>query len=486
VPVDRFHPARKTVTRRSFFERAVDGLQGAALVSLLGRDLQGATVESTEDQRTVFDLKPRAPHFPPRAKSVIQLFMNGGPSHVDLFDPKPMLDKHHGEPYFEKIANDVSSPKAAGGLMRSPFKFQQYGQSGMWVSELMPHFAKQVDNITMIRSMNTIHPEHEPALFMAHSGRIMQGRPAIGAWVLYGLGTENQSLPAYVVLDDPLGLPINGVQSWQSGFLPPIYQGTRLRTNGSPILNLKPETEKPSEVVRLTRDLLGRLDQIHKHNHPGEAQLDARIASYELAARMQLEASDALDISKETDATREMYGIGDDATDSYGKRCLMARRLAERGVRYIQIYVNGNLWDHHTNLESGMRACSLRTDKPVAGLLADLKQRGLLKDTLVIWGAEFGRLPISQLGGASDGRDHNPRGFSIWMAGAGLKPGMSYGNTDELGYKAVENPVSVTDWQATVLHLLGLDYQRLTIDQNGLKEKLTSVYEARIVKEIFA
>jgi hypothetical protein len=486
VPEDRFHPVRKTVTRRSFFERAVDGLQGAALVSLLGRDLQGATVESTEDQRTVFDLKPRAPHFPPRAKSVIQLFMNGGPSHVDLFDPKPMLEKHHGEPYFEKIANDVSSPKAAGGLMRSPFKFQQYGQSGMWVSELMPHFAKQVDNITMIRSMNTIHPEHEPALFMAHSGRIMQGRPAIGAWVLYGLGTENQSLPAYVVLDDPLGLPINGVQSWQSGFLPPIYQGTRLRTNGSPILNLKPETEKPSEVVRLTRDLLGRLDQIHKHNHPGEAQLDARIASYELAARMQLEASDALDISKETDATREMYGIGDDATDSYGKRCLMARRLAERGVRYIQIYVNGNLWDHHTNLESGMRACSLRTDKPVAGLLADLKQRGLLKDTLVIWGAEFGRLPISQLGGASDGRDHNPRGFSIWMAGAGLKPGMSYGNTDELGYKAVENPVSVTDWQATVLHLLGLDYQRLTIDQNGLKEKLTSVYEARIVKEIFA
>jgi Protein of unknown function (DUF1501) len=486
VPEDRFHSVRKTVTRRSFFERAVDGLQGAALVSLLGRDLQGADIESAEGERTVYDLKPHAPHFSPRAKSVIQLFMNGGPSHVDLFDPKPMLEKHHGEPYFEKIANDVSSPKAAGGLMRSPFKFQQYGQSGMWVSELMPHFAKQVDNVTMIRSMNTIHPEHEPALFMAHSGRIMQGRPAIGAWVLYGLGTENQSLPAYVVLDDPLGLPINGVQSWQSGFLPPIYQGTRLRTNGSPILNLKPETKKPSEVVRLTRDLLGRLDQIHKRNHPFEAQLDARIASYELAARMQLEASDALDISKEPDATREMYGIGDDATDSYGKRCLMARRLAERGVRYIQIYVNGNLWDHHTNLESGMRACSLRTDKPVAGLLADLKQRGLLKDTLVIWGAEFGRLPISQLGGASDGRDHNPRGFSIWMAGAGLKAGMSYGNTDELGYKAVENPVSVTDWQATVLHLLGLDYQRLTIDQNGLKEKLTSVYEARVVKEIFA
>jgi hypothetical protein len=479
-------PVRKQgVTRRSFFERTVDGLQGAALATLLSRDLLGAaTVSESDEERQVFDLKPRAPHFPAKAKCVIQLFMNGGPSHVDLFDPKPMLEKHNGEPYFEKIANDVSNPKSAGGLMRSPFKFQQYGKSGMWVSELMPNLAQQVDNLTMIRSMYTIHPEHEPALFMVHSGRTMQGRPAIGSWVIYGLGSENQNLPAYVVLDDPTGLPINGVQSWQSGFLPPLYQGTRLKTNGSPILNLKPETEKPSDVVRLSRDLLSRLDQIHKHNHPGEAQLDARISSYELAARMQMQASDALDISKETDATREMYGIGDDATDSYGKRCLMARRLAERGVRYIQIYVNGNLWDHHTNLESGMRACSLRTDKPIAGLLADLKQRGLFKDTLVIWGAEFGRLPISQLGGSTDGRDHNPRGFSLWMAGAGVKPGISYGNTDELGYKAVENPVSVTDWQATVLHLLGLDYQRLTIDQNGLKEKLTSVYEAKIVEGI--
>jgi hypothetical protein len=486
VPHHKFHPYVTSVTRRSFFERAVDCLQGAALVSLFARDLGAGTVENAEEQRTVYDLKPRAPHFPPRAKAVIQLFMNGGPSHVDLYDPKPMLEKHNGEPYFEKIANDVSSPKAAGGLMRSPFKFQQYGQSGIWVSELMPHFARQVDNVTMIRSMYTIHPEHEPALFMVHSGRIMQGRPAIGSWVTYGLGTENQNLPAYVVLDDPLGLPINGVQSWQSGFLPPIYQGTRFRTNGSPILNLRAETEKPSEVVRLSRDLLSRLDQIHKRDHPGEAQLDARIASYELAARMQVEASGALEISKETDATREMYGIGDDATDSYGKRCLMARRLVERGVRYIQIYINSQIWDHHTNLESGMRSCCQRTDKPVAGLLADLKQRSLLKDTLVIWGAEFGRLPISQLGGSTDGRDHNPRGFSIWMAGAGLKAGFSYGNTDEFGYKAVENPVSVTDWQATVLHLLGLDYQRLTFAQNGLKEKLTSVYEARIVKEIFA
>jgi hypothetical protein len=472
------------VTRRSFFERAVDTLQGAALASLLSKDSYGAAKEVA--QEGAYDLKPRAPHFPPRAKSVIQLFMNGAPSHVDLFDPKPMLDKHHGEPYFEKIANDVSSPKAAGGLMRSPFKFEQYGKSGTWVSELMPHFAKQVDNVAMIRSMYTIHPEHEPALFMVHSGRIMPGRPAIGSWVIYGLGTENQSLPAYVVLDDPLGLPINGVQSWQAGFLPPIFQGTRLRTNGSPILNLQPEAEKLPEVVRLTRDLLRRLDQIHKRNHLGEAQLEARIASYELAARMQMQASDALDISKEEETTREMYGIGDEQTESYGKRCLMARRLVERGVRYIQIYINGQIWDHHTNLESGMRSCCLRTDKPVAGLLADLKQRGLLKDTLVIWGGEFGRLPISQLGGSSDGRDHNPRGFSIWMAGGGVKPGITYGNTDEFGYKAQENPVSVTDWQATVLHLLGLHYEKLTFDDNGLQEKLTSVYPVKIVEGILA
>jgi hypothetical protein len=308
----------------------------------------------------------------------------------------------------------------------------------------------------------------------------------MGSWVIYGLGTENQSLPAYVVLDDPLGLPVNGVQSWQAGFLPPLYQGTRLRATGSPILNLQPEVEKPSEVVRLGRDLLSRLDQIHKSARPGQLQLDARIASYELAARLQLQASDALDISKETEATRAMYGVGQEPTDSYGRRCLMARRLVERGVRYVQLYINHQIWDNHNNLERDMRAASLRTDKPAAALVQDLKQRGLLDSTLVIWGGEFGRLPISQLGGdtQSAGRDHNPRAFSTWMAGAGIKPGISYGATDDVGYKSVENPVSVTDWHATILHLLGLDYQRLYFDQNGLKEKLTSVFEARVVKEI--
>ncbi len=479
------------VTRRSFFERVVDGVGGAALMTLLNQDLYGganlfAARQSADRSRRSFDLAPRPPHFEPKAKAVIQLFMNGGPGQMDLFDPKPMLDKHHGEPYFDKLAADLTGPENAGGLLRSPFQFKQHGKSGIWISELMPYLAQQADNIAVVRSMFTAHPNHEPALFMIHSGRTLPGRPSLGAWVVYGLGSESQSLPAYVVLDDPLGLPINTVWNWQSGFLPPIYQGTRLRSVGSPILNLHPETEETPEVVRLGRELLSRLDRIHQRNHPGHLQLNARIASYELAARLQLEAGEALDISKETPATLEMYGVGQETTDSYGRRCLMARRLVERGVRFVQLYINGQIWDTHGNMEKQMRAASLRTDKPTAALLEDLKRRGLLGSTLVVWGGEFGRMPIAQLSndaGAS-GRDHNPRGFSLWMAGGGIKPGITYGATDDLGYKAIENPVSVADWHATILHQLGLNYDELYYEQNGLKEKLTSVFEARVVKEI--
>jgi len=489
------HWSGSRLSRRGFFERVSDGIFGTALATLLSKDVYGSVgAVDSENQglpaghRRIYDLKPRRPDFAPKAKSVIHLFMNGGPSHMDLFDPKPMLDKHNGEAYFDKVAADLTGPEQAGGLLRSPFIFKQYGQSGIWLSELMPHLAEQVDNITMIRSMFTTHPNHEPALFMVHSGRTIPGRPSLGAWVVYGLGTENQNLPAYVVLDDPLGLPINGTWNWQPGFLPPIYQGTRLRSTGSPILNLHPEVQEPTEVVRLGRDLLSRLDQIHKRQHPNQLDLDARIASYELAARLQVEATDALDLSKETSATLEMYGVGQEPTDSYGRRCLMARRLVERGVRFVQLYINGQIWDTHSNLLGGMKDASQRTDKPVTALLKDLKQRGLLQSTLVIWGGEFGRMPISQATGGMDtaGRDHNPRGFSLWMAGGGVKAGMSYGATDDLGYKAVENPVSVTDWHATILHLLGLNYQTLVFDQNGLKDKLTSVYEARVVKEILA
>jgi hypothetical protein len=333
--------------------------------------------------------------------------------------------------------------------------------------------------------MQTTHPNHEPALYIIHSGRQLVGRPGMGAWVVYGLGTENQNLPAYVVLDDPLGLPNNGTQGWQSGFLPPIYQGTRLRSVGSALLNLQPSEPDSSEVVELSRDLISRLDQVHKRDHPGYMQLDARIASYELAARLQVDASDALDLSKESEATLRMYGIGEQPTDSYARRCIMARRLVERGVRFVQIYINGSIWDHHTSIEKGLRECCGRTDKPVAALLKDLKQRGLLDSTLVVWGGEFGRMAISQNSKNADaGRDHNPKGFSVWMAGGGVRGGVTHGATDEIGFEAVENPVSVPDWHATILYQLGLDYKQLTYNVNGLDEKLTSVFEANVIKDI--
>lgn len=492
MPCQDHYGSQRQLSRRNFFERFSDGIGGVALATLLTRDLYGNSLDSStglpDGHRRMYDLKPRPPHFAPKAKAVIHLFMNGGPSQMDLFDPKPVLDKHNGEAYFDKVAADLTTPEQVGGLMRSPFKFAQYGKSGTWISELMPHLAEQSDKICVIRSMYTVHPNHEPALFAIHSGRILPGRPCMGSWVVFGLGSENQNLPAYVVLDDPLGLPVNGTQNWQAGFLPPVYQGTRIRSTGSPILNLRPEYEQPTELAKLSHDLLTKLDDIHKRNHPDQMELDARISSYELAARLQLSASDALDITKEDEATRKLYGVGEEPTDSYGRRCLMARRLVERGVRFVQLYINSQIWDNHTNLEDGMRAASARTDQPVAALLQDLDRRGLLKDTLVIWGGEFGRMPIAQLGGnpRESGRDHNPRGFSLWMAGGGMKSGLTYGTTDDLGYEAVDNKVSVTDWHATILHLLGMDYQRLVFDQNGLKEKLTSVFEARVVKEILA
>ncbi len=487
--------AAGNLDRRTFFHRASDGIHGAALAYLLGGDLFGSSLlqgaeskHGSASQRRIYDLRPRQPHFEPKAKAVIQLFQNGGPSQTDLFDPKPMLDKHHGEPYFDKIAVDVSSPQSAGGLMRSPFKFKQHGDSGIWLSDAMPHLAGEVDKIAVIRSMFNSHPNHEPALFKIHSGRLLPGRPSMGAWVAYGLGTENQNLPAYVVFDDPLGLPVNSVQSWQSGFLPPVYQGTRLRTNGSPILNLKPDFEQPTEVTRLERDLLSRLDAVHRQKRPGQLQLDARISSYELAARMQLEATDALDLKQESQKTLEMYGVGDKTTDSYARRCLMARRLVERGVRFVQIFINGQIWDNHTNLKRSLLSACNRTDKPAAALLRDLKQRGLLDETLVIWGGEFGRLPIAQIrdpkNTAGAGRDHGPRGFSLWMSGGGIKPGVSHGETDEIGFAAQEKPVSIADWHATILHLLGMHHEQLFFRRNGLNQKLTSIYKPKIVKEV--
>lgn len=472
-----------TVNRRSFFDRVGSGLYGAALAQLLAEDLPAA-------ERRVHDLQPHQPLREPQANSVIHLFMNGGPSQMDLFDPKEELTRRHGEAYFKEIAGEVEFIDSVGALMRSPYKFRQHGECGMSVSEVMPHLAKQVDDIALIRSMHTTTFAHEHALYKIHSGRMLSAYPSLGSWVTYGLGSENQNLPAYVVLDDPAGLPVNGVENWQAGFLPPVYQGTRFRSTGSPVLDLKPGADKPEQVVSLQRDLLAQLDNAHRRKRPGQPILDARVSNYELAARMQLAAADTLDLSQETEETLEMYGINDKKTESYGRRCLIARRLVESGVRFVQLYIRGQMWDSHQNLESGLRSACEYTDKPVAALLKDLKQRGLFDSTVVVWGGEFGRLPIAQLAGnkndKSSGRDHNKNAMVSWFAGAGIKGGTQYGATDELGFAAVENKVSVQDWHATILHLLGMDHEQLSLERLGLEEKLTHVFDAHVIDGILS
>jgi len=472
-------------TRRDFFRSIPGGICGAALASLLQADFARANSSAIHT-----DLKPRKPHFPAKAKAVIHLFQNGGPSQMDLFDPKPELDRLHGKSYADKLAGEIEFIQSAGAIMRSPFKFAKHGKCGSPVSDAMPYLAGVVDDITFIRSMHTNNITHEPAVYMIQSGKITPGRPTLGAWVVYGLGSENQNLPAYVVLDDPKGLPVNGVENWQAGFLPPQFQGTRFRSTGSPVLNLKPDTVRPAAIARAENDLRSKLDAMHKRDRPDQPALDARIASYELAARMQLEAMDALDISQEPLRIQEMYGISREPTDSYGRRCLIARRLIERGVRFVQLYINLHIWDTHNSIATELKSACDRTDQPTAALLRDLKQRGLLDSTLVLWGGEFGRLPIAQLPPSKDerkaGRDHNKNAFCTWMAGGGTQPGITYGATDELGLKAVTHHVSVRDWHATILHLLGMNHEQLFIEQNGLKEKLTGVEEAHVVRGILA
>ena len=458
----------------------------AALTRILNQDVYG----SDPNRRSTFDLKPRCAAASPKARGVIHLFMNGGPSQMDLFDPKEELTRRHGQDYFGKIAGEVEFPEAAGALMKSPFKFEQRGECGTWVSDAMPHFATQVDHVTMIRSMFTTNLTHEPALYKIHSGSEFIGRPSLGAWVSYGLGTENQNLPAYVVLDDPLGLPVNGIDNWTSGYLPPLYQGTRFRATGAPVLDLKPDFKEPETITQLERELISRLDRVHQSHRPDRPQLAARISSYELAARMQLAATDALDLAQETQETLQLYGIDQPMTESYGRRCLIARRLIERGVRFVQLFINSQIWDNHNNIGVALLDACQRTDKPVAGLLIDLRRRGLLDDTLVLWGGEMGRLPISQLPGDKDaskaGRDHNKNAICTWMAGGGIKQGFVLGCTDELGFAAVENRVSVEDWHATILYLLGLHHEELFVERNGLKERLTGVTRPRIVEEVVA
>jgi len=471
----------RLVNRRTFL-KAADGIVLAALTHLLARD--GVRAAEPEARR-VHHLQARPPHFTPRAKAIIQIVAEGGPSQVDLFDPKPALDKNHGKSAFHALADAVTAPRSAGSLMRSPFKFARHGQSGIWLSELLPHLAKVVDDLAVIRSMHTPSPAHPAAQSKMHSGRVFPGSPALGSWVVYGLGSPSHDLPAYVALDDSEAR-FQTAQYYQAGWMPPIYQATRFRTIGPPVLNLRPAADPPARVARLQQDLLRELDDLHRDERPAQLQLDARIAAYELAGRMQLSAASALDLNAETRRTHELYGIGGAKTDATARKLLIARRLVERGVRFVQVFTGG--WDNHNNLTRDLRAACEANDQPIAALLADLKRRGLLDQTLVMWGGEFGRLPIAQLpdpgSGSEVGRDHGARGFSVWFAGGGVKGGTVYGTTDEIGFTAAENPVSIADWHATMLHLLGLNFRDLSYPRDGLSERLTGQEQARVVKEI--
>jgi len=468
-------------------------LLGAALTHVLCHDFFGGTsalAAKAEPRRTAtqYDLKPKQTHHAAKATSVIHLFMNGGPSQMDLFDPKPVLNRMDGKPYpgnVEEIGNTNTAD--VGVMMGGQFKFARHGESGMWMADVLPHTARMADEICQINSMWTDHPNHDNALYKIHSGRLFMGYPTLGAWTVYGLGTENQNLPAYVVLNDPLGPPKNGTRNWTAGFLPPLYQGTRFRPTGSPILNLRPQYEQPSAATEAARGLLNRLDEIHRHERPHYPELDARIESYGLAARMQMSAGDALDLTREDQRTLSMYGVGEKWTDSFGRRCLLARRLVERGVRFVQIFLEEQPWDSHADLGPNHRGACQRTDKPVAGLLRDLRQRGLLDSTLVIWGGEFGRTPTTQKSADGfSGRDHNMQAFTSWMAGGGVKGGTTFGTSDDFGHKAVENPVSVHDFHATILHLLGLHHQKLFYKRSGLEERLTGFEPPRVVTEILS
>ncbi len=468
------------IARRELFSRFGAGLTGVALAAMLDADpLRADTVGEPHVVQSTFQ---PGPHFTPKAKSVIQLFQHGGPSHVDLFDPKPELNKRDGQESPKYFTDQALSRH--GGLLGTPFKFKPAGQCGVEYSEIVPHMAGCADDIAVVRSMYTEHNNHEQALWMMHTGLTVAGRPTLGSWVNYALGSENKDLPAYVVLRHDGSLPVDGARNWSAGWLPPRYQGVHFRNTGTPVLYLQPEQPVAPAVQKLRSDLLAQLNAEHRARSAQiEPQLEARIASYELAARMQISAAEALDLSQETKETQSQYGMDDPVTAPYARRCLMARRLIERGVRFVQIFVEGQRWDTHADNANATAKICKETDQPSAALLKDLKQRGLLDSTLLVWGGEFGRTPMSQAGG---GRDHHKQGFSLWMAGGGIKGGQAYGATDELGYHAVENRVKVADLHATMFHLLGLDTNRVTYLLRGRNEKLTDVYEPKLIVPLLA
>jgi hypothetical protein len=482
-------PSPQFPTRRAFLRRAGCGFGALALTGLISQE----GLLAHEDERRLHPLAPRKPHFPARAKSVIWLFMNGGPSQVDTWDYKPQLARRDGQElkgFDHKTGFFVNE---VGPLMKSPFAWKRHGKSGTWVPEIFPHLARHVDDIAFVHSCWTETNNHSPALFQINTGLPRMGYPCVGAWVTYGLGTQSQNLPAFVTMYDTLGrgLPKGHAQNWGAGFLPGIYQGTALNPQGAPIDNLLRDSRLSPAQQRRQLDLLKRLNRAHQEKHQAEAELTARIESFELAYRMQMAAPEALDVSREPQAVGRLYGLDNPRCAHFARQALMARRLVERGVRFVQVYSGGmeneRSWDGHIDIAGNHRQFAGETDQPVAALLTDLKARGLLDETLVIWGGEFGRLPVAQRPKNTKqmGRDHNPHAFTTWLAGGSVKGGVHYGETDEVGFKAAVDRVSVHDLHATILHLLGLDHTKLTYKYNGRRFRLTDVY-GNVIKQILA
>jgi hypothetical protein len=455
-------------SRRAFLARHAGGIGALALSHLFGRGAAAGTDSGNK----------------PRAKSVICLFQHGGPSQMDLFDPKPALTKHHGQPYTEGEL-EVHFDKQQGNVLASPFKFAPQGESGIEMCELLPHTATIADDLTLVRSMSTESVDHESALRLIHSGKFLAGMPVWGSWVIYALGSESDDLPAYVVLADPGGLPVDGERNWTSAWLPAVYQGVPFRPGATPVLHLAtpPDTSPAARGNQLA--FIEQLNRRHLSRHGSSSDLEARIKNFETAARMQVAAPTVLDVSRETAATQEMYGLNDPDTADYGRRCLIARRLVEAGVRFVQIFLSGQPWDTHSKNAESLKGLCKRTDRPAAALVKDLKARGLLESTIVLWTGEFGRLPISQ---GDDGRDHNRHAFSLWLAGGGFRRGCVHGATDDFSYRAVEKIVTVHDLHATLLHALGLDHHALTAPHDGRDTSLTDaeVTGAQVMTELFA
>lgn len=458
--------------RRHFLRESAGGLGSLALATLLQRDAQAK------------------PDHPAKAKRVLQIFLTGGISQVDSFDYKPELIKRHGEPMPGRESIDTFN-SAVGSLMKSPWQFKPRGQTGKYVSDLLPNLAECVDDLTFIHSMVAKSANHGPAQLQMNTGFVRNGFPSMGSWMSYGLGSLVDDLPVFVVLPDPRGIPAGGAANWSSGFLPPKHQGVAFQRNGDPIPNLSGPSDRTGDSERDAIELLGSINRDHMKAHPGNDLLAARISAYELAAKMQTSVPRVVDLSKETKATIDLYGLDDPISGPFAKNCLLARRLLEQGVRFVQVYQGGSAmkprmnWDAHEDVVLNHTQEARIMDRPVAALMRDLKTRGLLDDTLIIWTSEFGRTPFTEANKVAKGRDHNQLGFTSFLAGAGVRPGTSYGATDEFGHKAVENPVTIYDFHATILHLLGIDHEKLTFYHNGIQRRLTDVH-GKVITQILS